>query len=218
MAVKFFVGTEAEAAVLTDAEMGRHAALPPNPYIVKLLDVCLFQWRLSPHYIGLVFEHFDTDLRKFLDIVQVKVAGMRHVLRSVLAALSFMHGHGLIHADCQPGSILLRGARAFQVGWLQLLEASRMAASASGFAPTGGGASLNAPPEVTYHLPSFFEVRAVVLSLRTHARYCIRTDVSPNDGLKRWSNDGFELSFQRPIRNKGMSKWPSNVYPKPEKL
>ena len=220
VAVKVFNGgPESERPTMADAEVRRYAALPTNPYIVKLLDVCLFPISgVKQHEIGLVFEHFDTDLRKFLKIVQMKIAGMRHVLRSVLAALRFLHDLGLVHADCKPANILLRGAGGFKDGWLQLLggamrggpESDGTAASASGVASTGDGASVKWAPseEATHQLPALFEVRAVVHSLRTHARCCIRTDVSPNDGPKHFPNLVFpELSLRRPIRNMGMSKW-----------
>ena len=108
MAVKLFTtGTTAQRLDEATAEVTGYAAVPTNPYIVKLLDVCLFQ-RNQQHEIGMVFEHFDTDLRKFLKKVQVEVAGMRHVLRSVLAALRYMHDLGLVHADCKSANILLR--------------------------------------------------------------------------------------------------------------
>ena len=67
----------------------------------------------------MVFERFDTDIRQFLKMSQLKVAGMRHVLRSVLAALAFELG--MVHADLKTANMLLRGAGAFQDGWRRLL-------------------------------------------------------------------------------------------------
>ena len=63
----------------------------------------------------MVFERFDTDIRQFLNASPLKVAGMRHVLRLVLAALAFELG--MVHADLKTANMLLRGAGAFQDGW-----------------------------------------------------------------------------------------------------
>ena len=59
----------------------------------------------------MVFERFDTDIRQFLKMSPLKVAGMRHVLRCVLAALAFELG--MVHADLETANMLLRGAGAF---------------------------------------------------------------------------------------------------------
>ena len=67
----------------------------------------------------MVFERFDTDIRQFLNMSPLKVAGMRHVLRFVLAALAFELG--VVHADLKTANVLLRGAGAFQDGWRRLL-------------------------------------------------------------------------------------------------
>ena len=40
--------------------------------------------------------------------------GQKHVLKSALAGLSFMHSHGLLHGDVHPGHILLRGRGPFR--------------------------------------------------------------------------------------------------------
>ncbi len=60
----------------------------------------------------MVFERFDTDIRQFLKMSPLKVAGMRHVLRFVLAALAFELG--MVHADLKTANMLLRGAGAFK--------------------------------------------------------------------------------------------------------
>jgi serine/threonine protein kinase len=96
-----------------------------------VLYVCSYQ----PLAIGLVFERFDTDVRQFLKMWPLKVAGMRRVLRIVLAALAYMHELGLVHANFKPANILLRGAGAFQDGWRRLIG------RAMGLIP-GGGAEL----------------------------------------------------------------------------
>ena len=48
------------------------------------------------------------------------VAGVRHVLRSLLSALHYMHGLGVVHADLKPAIFLLKGAGAFEDGWRKL--------------------------------------------------------------------------------------------------
>ncbi len=94
VAIKMFNGDDVSArATQADAEVRRHAALPSHPHIVKLLDIGLFQRLRQQPTIGLVFEHFDTDVLQFLKRRPLKVAGMRHVLRCVLAALAYMHEH-----------------------------------------------------------------------------------------------------------------------------
>ena len=135
------------------------------------MDVVLFRRLHQQPAIGLVFERFDTDVGQFLKMPMLKVTGMRHVLRCVLAALSHMHERGLVHADLKPANILLRAAGAFQDG-LRRLQGRAMgvipgggaksasgAESASGAASASGGANVYEPLELTDPLPAFFEVR-----------------------------------------------------------
>ena len=124
------------------------------PHIGKLMDVVLFRRLHHPPAIGFVFERFDTVVGQFLKMSPLKVTGMRHVLRCVLAALSHMHERGLVHADLKPANILLRAACAFQDGWRRLqaramgvitgggAKSTSGAESASGAASASGGANV----------------------------------------------------------------------------
>ena len=160
-----------EQATNAVAELMRNAKFACHPHIVKLMDVVLFRRLHQQPAIGLVFERFDTDVGQFLKMSPLKVTGMRHVLRCVLAALSHMHERGLVHADLKPANILLRAAGAFQDG-LRRLQGRAMgvipgggaksasgAESASGAASASGGANVYEPLELTDPLPAFFEVR-----------------------------------------------------------
>ena len=53
----------------------------------------------------MVFERFDRDVRQLLKASPLKVSGMRHVLRCVLAALAYMHKLGFVHADPRTANI-----------------------------------------------------------------------------------------------------------------
>ena len=58
--------------------------------------------------LGVVYERFEIDLHHFLQKSRLEIAGMRQVLRTVCAALTYMHGKGLVHADLKPANILMR--------------------------------------------------------------------------------------------------------------
>ena len=99
VAIKLFEsGSMSEQAIHADAELMRYAKLACHSHIGKLMDVVLFRRLHHPPAIGFVFERFDTDVGQFLKMSPLKVTGMRHVLRCVLAALSYMHERGLVHA------------------------------------------------------------------------------------------------------------------------
>ena len=158
----FSDGRREERATSADAEVRRYVAASPFR-VLKFLDVELFQRPYQPPEIGLVFERYDTDVKQFLKRRPLKVAGMRHVLRSVLAALAYMHQLGLVHADLKPANMLLRGAGVFKDGWRSLFqraESASGAASASGSASACGGANIAEPLEITFQLPTSFEVRS----------------------------------------------------------
>ena len=167
VALKLFPRGRDPGAPVYDAEMEvrRFCALPPHPNIVRLLDVQFFPQRAGGHAaaIGLVFELFDTDGRQFLKKMPMKIAGARHLLRGLLAALACMHAVGLVHADVKPANILLRGAGPFRQGFQRMLAAASGAATCRAQS-SGGEASgrldavNNEALEVTHHLPQSFEV------------------------------------------------------------
>ena len=116
--------------------------------------------------MGLVFERFDTDVKEFLKTTAVKIPAMRHVLRSSLAALDYMHDRGILHADLKTSNILLRSAGAFRQQWYKQLRKPAKAASATGaVSPTpAASASSDAANEhetlvAAFQLPALFEVR-----------------------------------------------------------
>ena len=106
------------------------------------------------------------------------LAGMRHVLRSVLEALDHIHQNGLVHADLKPCDILMKSRHPFRDGWRRLslsesteevapsvAESAVAASSAAAPAEAAVGASEqvasgsgHVPLEVTYQLPATFEV------------------------------------------------------------
>ena len=83
-----------------ETEVRRFAAVGSHPCIIRLLDIELFA--SSDFIIGLVLERCDIDFGKFLRRVEIQIAGMRHVLRSVIGALLYMHNLGIVHADLNP--------------------------------------------------------------------------------------------------------------------
>ena len=102
-------GTRAEQAKHADAEARRDVTLPSHPHSCQTHGRRAFRRPSQPPAIGMVFERFDTDVRQFLKMSPLKVSGMRHVLRCVLAALAYMHKLGFVHADLRTASIFLRG-------------------------------------------------------------------------------------------------------------
>jgi hypothetical protein len=110
-------GNKSERADSAEAEVRRYATLPGHPNVVKLLDIEFFPRHQQPTDIGLVFECFDINVRELLKLWPLKAAGVRHVLRGVLAALACMHEHGLVHADVKTDNILMRGVGARSRRW-----------------------------------------------------------------------------------------------------
>ena len=111
VAVKMMKATDAEI------ELRRCVAVANHPHIINIVDLEFFRDRekkshsgMDPHCIGLVYDLFETDLRQFLEGAPLEIAGARHVLRSVISALTYMHELGILHADLKPPNILMRTA------------------------------------------------------------------------------------------------------------
>ena len=82
-----------------EAEVRRYVSLQGHPNMLQLLDVEVFRRLGELPAIGLVFQRYDSDVGKFLQKRPFTLTGMRHVLRSTLAALVHMHGNGLLHCE-----------------------------------------------------------------------------------------------------------------------
>lgn len=72
--------------------------------IVRLYDVVHTEKKLT-----LVFEHMDSDLKKYVDTVgdSIEPSAIRHITRQVLCAVQFCHAHGVLHRDIKPQNVLV---------------------------------------------------------------------------------------------------------------
>jgi hypothetical protein len=161
VAIKMIMGSDLlSRASHADAVVRRHGALQSHPHIVNLLDVAIFQRMSEPPMIGLIFDLFDTDIKQFLQSRDFRIGGMRHVLRSVLAALDYIHDRGLVHANVKPANILLRGTL-ITSGSPVLGSVSTLATGAASVSRVGLPTEndiLKESLELFYHLPVTFEV------------------------------------------------------------
>ena len=145
VAIKLFVwGSQTRRRQDATAEVRRFAAVDGHPKLVQLLDVGYFDRPQRSAAIGLVLDLYDLDVREFLKLRPLRLAGMRAVLSSVLEALGHIHERGLVHADVKPANVLMRGAGASRE-WLRTLR--------RGAAP----ANEADPVEVVYQLPMCFQ-------------------------------------------------------------
>ena len=163
------------------AEVRRHVALlPSNPRLVKLLDVQLFSGRTQAESarVGLIFESFDTDLCTFLKTRGLTAPGKRHVLRSVSEALVYLHDSGVVHTQLQSSKVVLSGA-AVRPAVLDQEPDS------------------DAPLDITYQLPSSFEVSLIPHQGAPCWKYGLDTQILPRGG-GGCARQGGTVMFTRP--------------------
>lgn len=51
---------------------------------------------------------FDTDLSKVVDRGPMSLGAIRHVLRSVISAVGYLHERGFMHRDVKPGNLVVK--------------------------------------------------------------------------------------------------------------
>jgi len=75
-----------------------------HPNIVRLYDVLHTERKLT-----LVFEHLDSDLKKFLDHYSgdIDAALIRHLAHQLLKGMSYCHEHRILHRDLKPQNLLI---------------------------------------------------------------------------------------------------------------
>ena len=165
VAVKLF-----QAGAQSDAEDNRfelalHAVMrydmvQCHSNIVKLLDIELFHYGGTID-LGLVYERYDTDVEQLLKKRPLKIAGIRHVLGSAVAALAHLHQLGLIYMNLTPKTILLRGEGLFKRGWQRLCRENQSTICTKGVSADGRPAECGGHDEscdMTYQLESCFKV------------------------------------------------------------
>ena len=142
-------GKKAWKLPLAMSEVSTFAAVEPHASLIALLDVEL----ASPATIILVFPLFDRTLsrRDPSQGAQATPEEVMHIAGGLLAALSHLHAHGIIHTDVKPSNVLVDGpglpqtiAHAKRDHWalfarrlLQLPECMRVCLSDLGSAQPG---------------------------------------------------------------------------------
>ena len=129
------------ARAVLQSELLRCVAVQGHPDILRVIDVTILhppfknvEDGLNEPWLGVVFERFELDLHQFLQKSRLEIAGMRHVLRKVCAALTYMHDKGIVHADLKPHNILMRPEDFAATAWGQWI------ADASATKPESTGA------------------------------------------------------------------------------
>ena len=111
-------------------ELRRCVAVAGHPDIVKVVDVAHFRKEpskltgLDEPRIALVFEYFETSVRHFLNKSRLEIAAVRHILRKVVSALTYMHDLGILHADLKPANIFMRPETFAATAWTKWVVAS----------------------------------------------------------------------------------------------
>ncbi|KAJ3390927.1 cyclin-dependent serine/threonine protein kinase [Entophlyctis sp. JEL0112] len=75
-----------------------------HPNIIKLYDVIHTEKKLT-----LVFEHMDSDLKKFMDSCggDVDSQTTKHLMYQLLRGIAFCHEHRVLHRDLKPQNLLI---------------------------------------------------------------------------------------------------------------
>ena len=95
-----------------------------HPDIATILDVEVF-CRGNHHFVGFVFEHFETNVKMFLEEHAFELAGIRFVLRKVASALIFIHGMKIVHGNLKPANLLMRPEHFAAAEWSQWLGSAK---------------------------------------------------------------------------------------------
>ena len=72
-----------------------------------------------------MFERYEMNVQQFLQRKRFELAGVRHVLRAVVSALTYMHEIALVHADLKPSHLLMRPEDFAGTAWSQWVDGSR---------------------------------------------------------------------------------------------
>ena len=61
-----------------------------------------------------MFDLYEMDVRQYVRESTFRPGGRRHVIKSIVEGLHFMHDNGLLHCDLKPANICMRGAGRFR--------------------------------------------------------------------------------------------------------
>ena len=132
-------------------KQARKARPPPPQQSVWPPPQQKWAWAVQ---IGLVFDLYAIDVRQFLMKSFFTQSGMRHVLKSVLEGLQFIHDKGCIHTDLKPANVFMRGA----IHWRGCFEKEALTRRELGeWDPAAP--SPHSKTEFEYQIPKSFEAR-----------------------------------------------------------
>ena len=87
------------------------AAVSPSDHVLRVLDVALMRQRLGPVCIALIYPPMDFTLRTWCRPGRRVIAPpeYRHIARSMLLGIRYLHSHSLVHADLTPCNVHVKG-------------------------------------------------------------------------------------------------------------